>query len=307
MRKYRTAPAFKMALDAHLTQQARQAGVPIQRVRKAVLFERLLVRMHIAAPDRWLLKGALALDYRFGARARATNDMDLARADDVASATADLMAAAAHDLGDYFTFTVQQTDRLAALEDAVAMRYHVRADLTGRIFEQATLDIGFVPREHWQIESIAIPNLLAFAEFDPITIPVLPLATHVAEKLHAYMRGYGDGTRRSTREKDLVDLVLIAGFCPFDAQVLRAALEETFAVRGKQPLPTAMPPPPSGWGPGYRKLASSVGIDPEVSHGYARTAAFLDPVLATESLESRWDQVVQRWVVDRVPKLSDTH
>jgi hypothetical protein len=39
--------------------------------------------------------------------------MDLARADDVASATADLMAAAAHDLGDYFTFTVQQTDRLA--------------------------------------------------------------------------------------------------------------------------------------------------------------------------------------------------
>jgi len=59
----------------------RDAGVPIQRIRKAVLFERLLARLQLVAPDRWLLKGALALDFRFGAGARATNDMDLARAD----------------------------------------------------------------------------------------------------------------------------------------------------------------------------------------------------------------------------------
>jgi len=43
--------------------------------RKAVLFERLLARLRIAASERWLLKGAPALDLRFGACARAPNDM----------------------------------------------------------------------------------------------------------------------------------------------------------------------------------------------------------------------------------------
>src|SRR5689334_6964083 len=146
-RKYRTPAAFRMALEAHMAEHASQATVPVGRIRKAVLFERLLARLQIVAPDRWLLKGALALDFRFGARTRATNDMDLARADDVESATADLMAAAAHDAGDHFRFIVRQTDRLDALEEATAVRYHVRAELADRLFDEAVLDIGFVARE----------------------------------------------------------------------------------------------------------------------------------------------------------------
>lgn len=293
--KYRTAAGFKMALERHLTEHVRVAVVPMGRVRKAVVFERLLARLQIVAPDRWLLKGALALDFRFGTRARGTNDMDLARADDVESATTDLMAAAAYDTDDYFRFVVQQTDRLTMLENATAVRYHVRANLADRRFEEAVLDIGFVPREHWQTEMLPVPNLLSFAGFATISVPALPLATHVAEKLHAYTRGYGDDTRRSTREKDLVDLVLISTFCPFDAQALRVALEGTFASRERQPLPLSLPLPPAGWGPGYRKMAAAVGIDPDVLHGHAHAAAFLDPVLAMP-FEGRWDHLAQQWV-----------
>lgn len=296
--KYRTAAGFRMALERHLTEHARLAAVPIVRVRKGVMFERMLARLQIVAPDRWLLKGALALDFRFGTRARATNDMDLAHADDAARATADLIAAAAYDAGDYFRFTVQQTDRLDALEDATAVRYHVQAELADRRFEDAVLDIGFASREHWQTEVLQIPNLLSFAAFPTISVPALPLVTHVAEKLHAYTRGYSDGTRRSSREKDLIDLVLIAGFCPFDAQALRTALEETFALRGKQPFPPNLPPPPATWGPGYRKMAADVGIDTDVHAGHARVATFLDPVLAAESPAGRWDQVAQRWITE---------
>lgn len=294
--KYRTAAGFRMALERHLTEHARLAGVPAGRVRKAVMFERLLARLQIVAPDRWLLKGALALDFRFGTRARATNDMDLARADDAERATADLMAAAAYGAGDYFRFIVQQTDRLDVLEDATAVRYNVRAELADRRFEEAVLDIGFVSREHWQTEVLQIPNLLSFAAIPAISVPALPLAIHVAEKLHAYTRGYSDGARRSSREKDLVDLVLIAGFCPFDAQALRAALEETFAMRGKQPLPSNLPPPPAAWGPGYRKMARDIGIDADVLQGHVRAATFLDPVLAAESPIGMWDHVTQRWI-----------
>jgi hypothetical protein len=161
--KYRTAAAFRTALEAHLARHSRRATVPIGRVRKAVVFERLLARLQIVVPDRWLLKGALALDFRFGTRARATNDMDLAHADDVETATADLMAAAAYDAGDYFRFVVQRTNRLDVLEDAIAVRYHVQVELAARRFEEAVLDIGFVPREHWHTETLLIPNLLAFA------------------------------------------------------------------------------------------------------------------------------------------------
>ncbi len=38
------------------------------------------------------------------------------------------------------------------------MRYHVRADLADRLFDEAVLDIGFVPREHWRAEILQVPN-----------------------------------------------------------------------------------------------------------------------------------------------------
>jgi len=295
--RYRTAAAFRTALEAHLNEHARRTDTSVQRWRRAVAFERLLARLLIVVPEGWVLKGALALDFRLGARARATRDMDLVSRDDPSSATADLRAAAMYPMDDFFGYIVEQTNRLDKLEDATATRYHVRAELAGRVFEEMIVDIGFATPRDWRSEPLHLPDQLSFAAIGPIIVPVLPLATHVAEKLHAYTRGYGDGTRRSTREKDLVDLVLIAGFCPFDAQGLRDALEETFALRGKQTLPSSMPPAPDVWGPAYRKMATAVGIDPDVRQGHARAAAFLDPVLAAESLERRWDHVVQQWIM----------
>lgn len=135
--KYRTAAAFRTALEAHIAAHARRATVLVVRVRKAAMFERLLARLQTVAPDRWLLKDALALDFRFGTRARATNDMDLARIDDVETATAELMAAAAYDAGDNFRFVVQQTNRLDALETAAARQRAATAFRLGAWVSQA--------------------------------------------------------------------------------------------------------------------------------------------------------------------------
>ncbi len=54
--RYATATAFRIALETRLKTQARDAGLPFVRLRKAVVFDRLL----IAAPQRWVLKGGLA-------------------------------------------------------------------------------------------------------------------------------------------------------------------------------------------------------------------------------------------------------
>ena len=100
--KYRSAPAFRQALERRLPALSQETGRSTVRLRKEVAFDRLLARLVATAPDRWLLKGALALDYRFGSRARTTTDIDLATAGDEASATVDLLAAQAVDLGDFF-------------------------------------------------------------------------------------------------------------------------------------------------------------------------------------------------------------
>ena len=260
-----------------------------------MVFERLLARLLIVAPDRWLLKGALALDLRLGTRSRTTKDMDLARQDDEAAAITDLLAAQAIDLGDYFTFAIERTGRLDAAREGAAVRYHVAAALDGRSFEDVIVDIGFADLITTDPETLWGPDLLRFAAIEPITVPAVPIAQHVAEKVHAYTRTY-PGERRSSRVKDLVDLVLIQSVLAFDAGSVRQALVSTFTQRGTHPLPAAFLVPPTDWGPAYRRLAREVGLDPDVRTGSALAAAFLDPILAgTVSDRAHWEPLRGTW------------
>lgn len=86
--RYASAPQFRQSLEARLGTASRAGGPSLARLRKEVVFERLLARLVAVAPDRWILKGGLALDCRFGDRARTTRDVDLAVPGDEVSATA---------------------------------------------------------------------------------------------------------------------------------------------------------------------------------------------------------------------------
>jgi hypothetical protein len=123
-----------------------------------------------------------------------------------------LIAAAAHDPGDFFEFVVE---RSGAPEDRLggSHRFRVAASLAGRPFETFLLDIGFRHESTARIEHITTPDLLAFAGIEPVTVQAIPVELHVAEKLHAYTRIY-EGSRPSTRAKDLVDLALMAAVSP---------------------------------------------------------------------------------------------
>ncbi len=299
--RYASAAAFRSALEAHLRQRSQRTGLSLVRLRKAITFERLLARLLAVAPERWVLKGALALDFRLGSQARATLDMDLGRYDDAEAATVDLLAAQMCDLGDYFVFGVERTDRLDALREAAAVRYHVHAELAGRTFEHVTVDVGFSSRpadqRGGQAETITGPDFLSFAEIAPIRIPTLTLNHHVAEKLHAYTRGYGEaGAVQSTRVKDLVDLVVIASTTDFAARRLRDALVEVFESRQLQRLPPRFPPPPASWQRPYATMARDVGQDGDLVAGHAAVAAFLDPILSSASpADTLWDHTQKRW------------
>ncbi len=295
--KYTSASAFRTALEKRLLTTSQQTGTSLMRLRKLVVFDRLLARFLVVAPDRWILKGALALDYRLNDMARTTKDLDLSRQDGEEAATEDFVAVQELDLGDYFSFEIVKTSRLDVALEGAAVRYRAMADLAGRRFEDVIIDVGFGDPVILSPEVLQGPDLLSFANIDPVMVPTLPLAQHIAEKVHAYTRTYGS-QRSSTRVKDLVDLVLIQAHSDFQASTLRAALNETFNVRGSHPLPDRLPPPPPFWTTAYRNLAVDVGIPRDIAEGFGLVARFLDPVLdGTIPEDGCWDTKLGSWEV----------
>lgn len=292
---YGSAAAFRTALERRLVNRSRETGTSLVRLRKSVVFDRLLARLTTVASDRWMLKGALALDYRLGPGTRTTKDVDIGRRDDEAAATADLIKAQAADLGDFFVLEIQRTGRLDQMLEGSAVRYHVDCALAGRAFEAITLDVALGDPVLGEPELLRGPDLLEFAGIAPAEVRAISLAQHLAEKVHAYVRTYGSQRIQSTRVKDLVDMVLIAKSAPMDAAELRSSLERTFQLRGVRELPDRLEPPPTDWRIPFRKLAEEVGLDPEMAAGHARAGHMLDPVLSGAVVRGEWDPASTSW------------
>lgn len=293
--KYTNAAAFRQALEQRLKNEAAATDLGLARLRKRVAFELFLRRLLAVAPNRWVLKGALALDFRLATTTRSTKDIDLGRDDDEAAAIRDITAAQQLAMDDFFTFAAIRTDELDDTDEFSAVRFHVTAQLAGRTFEQFLVDIGFGDTTSWTPDTIHTSDLLSFAGIEPLALPAIPLPQHLAEKVHAYTRRYGASGQPSTRPKDLVDILLIESSTTIDAGPLRHALESTFAQRARQPLPTSLPPPPATWADPYKRLADTVDVESDLAAAFARAATFLDPVLAGRT-SGQWDPQRREWV-----------
>jgi hypothetical protein len=194
---YADATAFRMALEARLNARARETGDDrsVDRLRKIVAFERLLARLSVVAPDGWVIKGGLALEFRYGFRARTTRDLDIGTLEQLQRLRDVLTEATLLDLGDFFEFEVQSMRVMEIEETNGVHRFNIRALLAGRRFESLTIDAGANHDAPNLVQMIGTTNLLDFAGFEPVVVPALPLEIHVAEKLHAYTRPYGQGRR----------------------------------------------------------------------------------------------------------------
>ena len=230
-----------------------------------------------------------------GDRARTTRDVDLATAGDESSATTDLLAAQAVDLGDFFAFAVERTTDPDEGRGGASVRYHVAAELAGRTFDEFVLDVGFDAPSGAGFDLLRGPDLLAFAGIPPVEMPTLAIEVQIAEKVHAFTRTYGEHSLASTRVKDLVDLALIAAEGEPDATRLRLALEDTFRRRATHGLPAALPRPPADWRVAYGRMAREIGLDPDLGAGHAGASGMLDPVLAGEVQSGAWDAASGRW------------
>jgi predicted nucleotidyltransferase component of viral defense system len=289
--RYASTTAFRAALEARLN-AARTDAVGISRLRKRVVFERLLARLNETAPGAWVLKGGFALELRLGAHARTTKDIDVDFALDEEQAVELLIDAARLDLDDGFEFDVERMPINA--DPGGGERWSVTANVAGRLFERAAIDIDFATEPVLEPQTIVSSELLAFADVEPVRIPALAVEQHVAEKLHAYTRTYA-GERPSSRVKDLVDLAVIANSTELDATRLGHAIDGIFSRRATHARPAAVPAPPKDWAAAWRRLVLDLPAEAEVGAGHQAVASFLDPVLAHVTRRGTWDPTQRRW------------
>ena len=282
---YGTDGAFRAALEARLAARSRDAGADLNRLRRRVVFERMLARLEAAEPGCWILKGGMALEVRWHDRARSTRDMDLAARHPLTTGV-DARAALAGPLAvdadhDRFRFTVGDARDLQVDEAGrPGWRFPVEATLAGRQFAAVRVDLVIRETEISGTERLRLPGTLAFAGIGPCEVEVVDRSQHFAEKLHALTRTYT--SRPSTRVRDLVDLVLLIddGLQP-DARLYDTVVH-VFEVRTSHPLPEELPDPPADWSVRYRELADDLDV----------SAATFDD--AMHLLRAFWRQTLSR-------------
>lgn len=74
---YESVAAFRQALEQRLLTQARDTNTDLNRLRRRVVFERILLRLTTSQPGMWVVKGGMAIELRIGDSARMTKDLDL--------------------------------------------------------------------------------------------------------------------------------------------------------------------------------------------------------------------------------------
>lgn len=264
---FKTAAAFRQALEQRLKTTAEERAVPLNTLRLKLTMERLLARLFAKPDPPWLLKGGYAMELRYRPHARSTKDIDLTipRPVDPGAQTKrmerireQLQAAADVDVGDRFQFLIAapQTELQGAPQGGA--RFPVEARLAGRLFSRFHVDVGVGDAVYGNPERLMGDDYLAFAGVAPAQALAIPKAQQFAEKLHAYTFPWTD--RTNTRTRDLVDLLLMLERATPEEAEVKAAIEATFKTRSTHPIPVTLPPPPGSWTHEFAAMAEEVRL-----------------------------------------------
>jgi hypothetical protein len=206
----------------------------------------------------------MALELRFGQRARSTKDLDLALQDmgrDGPQVREEFIDALSADPdGDWFDFRVRPAAALDVDEAGrPGWRLPVTGYLAGREFAAVRVDVVARAAELTMTERVLLPGVLAFAGIAAIDVEAVHPAQQFAEKLHALTRTYR-GERPSSRVKDLPDLMLLIEDGLMPSRELLTVCGKVFADRGTHALPTELTDPPADWQDTYKRLVDELDV-----------------------------------------------
>jgi len=275
---YGTPQALRTALEARIRNESAATGLSSDRLRRRVIFQRIVTRLQRAEPGRWVLKGGMALEVRLRDAARLTKDIDLGLRDETLNGEdlrERLVDALARDAdGDGFSFAVGPPSQMA--DDGggdLTWRVAVSVDLAGRSFGGIRLDVSPRAHELEATDTVPLPNSLDFAGVETVDIEIVDVHRHAAEKYHAMLKDFGE--RENSRVRDIADLMLLRESGLLSKTLLAPAVAAVWAERESTAPPTAFPNLPASWLERYERLAAENGIEPSSFSVAPRRAAEL--------------------------------
>ncbi len=294
-RRYGSPTAFRQALTDRLKAKAKEGPWTLAQLQRQMAYDRLLERLYLTSED-WIVKGATALLAR-DIGVRATIDIDVYRAVARVVAEAELRAAAAKDIGDWFSFEIAPSRPVA--DGAVGTRLPVTAYVGTTVWASFHVDlVGPDVRMTGEPEPVPPLARVAMPDVSQHGYRAYPLVDHVADKVIAMFELRGARRLPSTRYKDLVDLVAIAISASVEAEAQLIALRAQ-AERREIDLPARFEVPDRAlWEPGYAAEAgrSLLPAAETLDEALAIVAPFLDPLL-DGSATGRWDSARRLWTM----------
>jgi Nucleotidyl transferase AbiEii toxin, Type IV TA system len=284
---YGSPQALRTALEHRLLTTSREAGVALDRLRRRVLFERIVARLQIAEPGLWVLKGGMALEVRLHSAARSTKDIDVGLRDSVADPT-DLRerlidALSVDRFDDRFVLAVGEPTALR--EDGgghITWRVPVSASLAGKPFGGIKLDVSPRAYELQATDRVPLPNSLDFAGIPTTVVEIIDVQRHAAEKFHAMARDFGD--RENSRVRDLLDLVILIENELLAPDAVADQARAVWSERNGTEPPRHLPPLPSSWPARYQQLVDDHDVE---ARTYPEAVALVEGLWTHMSLNAK--------------------
>ncbi|MFT4186465.1 MAG: nucleotidyl transferase AbiEii/AbiGii toxin family protein [Micrococcaceae bacterium] len=259
-------------------------------------FNRFLSRVFSEGDNsEWVLKGGTGMLARIPST-RSTRDIDLYKTGfTLSESLEDLIRLAAKDLHDYFHFEYvtheEVIDNLPYVEgyrvtfdtyigpikrNSVMVDLAVGAEVTGKITNTQ-------PKT-----KLEIPKLASYP------YRIYPIVDQIADKVCATITTYNG--KVSSREKDLVDLVVLANTQNIKGSELYTAIV-TEMKRRQIEFPTQFEIPPT-WGAGYKKFSKTVPYCKNyktIEEAKELIETFINPVLQNKVGSKNWLYEILGW------------
>lgn len=282
-KQYGTSTAFRTALEERLKNFSKKHGMDVQKLRKQVVFDRLLCRLFKAQPGNVFLKGGYSMELRIQ-KARTTKDIDLVlMAKTLGKQEMQdqeifnlLQEAARKDLNDFFVFLVGSPTLDLEAVPYGGSRFPIEAHLDGRLFTRFPMDVVVSSLVLDPIEEISSQNWLEFAGIETMLFPTISREQQFAEKLHAYTLPRDEN--ENSRVKDVIDLLLLIRSGVLQADFLTTAIGKIFEYRGTHALPNNLETPPSNWDSKFSRLAKECGIEIPLDAAFDELRTFFNQI-----------------------------
>ncbi len=296
---YQSAAAVEAAIrDAARNAFASDKSMSTQDRIRQEYFRRFLSRIFSERDHSdWLLKGGTGVLAR-AASGRRTTDVDLFRANNTLDgALAELIRLASIDLGDFFRFVYTKHESVVGGDQQTCTEgYGVDFDVYIGADKKEPLHVDLVVGVIVTDEVTVTPpaNRLDLPRLPSNDYRLYPIVDQIADKVCATMANYND--RPSSREKDLVDLVVIAKTQTASADALGRAINAE--SRARSLIPFTELAIPSTWGRLYAKEAKDVPYCSDcrtVDLAAELMRVFIDPVARGEVSGKTWSPDTLAW------------